>query len=70
MEFSEGSNLKRDDQQKKQSIYSPQIKQAEVVWAGQISRRTDDRWDRRVIEWRPWIGKRATIFVVRLVPVG
>ncbi|KAI8427072.1 hypothetical protein MSG28_014711 [Choristoneura fumiferana] len=27
-------------------------------WAGHISRRTDNRWGKRVLEWRPRIGKR------------
>lgn len=28
-------------------------------WAGHISRRTDGRWSRKVLEWRPRIGKRS-----------
>jgi hypothetical protein len=28
-------------------------------WAGYISRRTDNRWDKRVLEWRPRLGKRS-----------
>ncbi|KAI8441306.1 hypothetical protein MSG28_014931 [Choristoneura fumiferana] len=28
-------------------------------WAGHITRRTDNRWGRRVLEWRPRIGKRS-----------
>ncbi|CAH2229251.1 jg18827 [Pararge aegeria aegeria] len=28
-------------------------------WAGHVCRRTDGRWDRRVLEWRPRIGKRS-----------
>ena len=28
-------------------------------WAGHISRRTDNRWGRRVLEWRPRLGKRS-----------
>ncbi|KAG6440870.1 hypothetical protein O3G_MSEX001526 [Manduca sexta] len=27
-------------------------------WAGHIARRTDDRWGRKVLEWRPRTGKR------------
>jgi hypothetical protein len=27
-------------------------------WAGYISRRTDYRWGKRVLEWRPRLGKR------------
>ena len=27
-------------------------------WAGHICRRTDGRWGKRVLEWRPRIGKR------------
>jgi hypothetical protein len=27
-------------------------------WAGHISRRTDNRWGERVLEWRPRLGKR------------
>jgi hypothetical protein len=26
-------------------------------WAGNISRRTDNRWGKRVLEWRPRLGK-------------
>ncbi|XP_013144778.1 PREDICTED: uncharacterized protein LOC106108224 [Papilio polytes] len=28
-------------------------------WAGHIARRTDGRWGRRVLEWRPRIGRRS-----------
>ena len=28
-------------------------------WAGHIGRMTDNRWTRRVIEWRPWENKRS-----------
>jgi hypothetical protein len=28
-------------------------------WAGHISRRTDNRWGKRVLEWRPHFGKRS-----------
>jgi hypothetical protein len=28
-------------------------------WAGHISRRTDNRWGERVLEWRPRLGKRS-----------
>ncbi|CAH0403962.1 unnamed protein product [Chilo suppressalis] len=28
-------------------------------WAGHISRRTDGRWSRKVLEWRPRLGKRS-----------
>ncbi|CAB3248796.1 unnamed protein product [Arctia plantaginis] len=28
-------------------------------WAGHISRRTDNRWGKRVLEWRPRLGKRS-----------
>jgi hypothetical protein len=28
-------------------------------WAGLISRRTDNRWDKQVLEWRPRLGKRS-----------
>jgi hypothetical protein len=28
-------------------------------WAGHISRRTDNRWGKRVLEWRPCLGKRS-----------
>jgi hypothetical protein len=27
-------------------------------WAGHIRRRTDNRWGKRVLEWRPRLGKR------------
>ncbi|XP_072938827.1 uncharacterized protein [Epargyreus clarus] len=29
-------------------------------WAGHIVRRTDNRWGRKVLEWRPRLGKRST----------
>lgn len=28
-------------------------------WAGHICRRTEGRWSRRVLEWRPRLGKRS-----------
>ncbi|CAH2098273.1 unnamed protein product [Euphydryas editha] len=28
-------------------------------WAGHIARRTDGRWSRKVLEWRPRTGKRS-----------
>ena len=28
-------------------------------WAGHVCRRTDGRWSRRVLEWRPRLGKRS-----------
>ncbi|CAH2237324.1 jg15785 [Pararge aegeria aegeria] len=28
-------------------------------WAGHVCRRTDGRWGRRVLEWRPRIGNRS-----------
>ncbi|CAH2209497.1 jg23929, partial [Pararge aegeria aegeria] len=28
-------------------------------WAGQIVRRTNGRWDSKVLEWRPRTGKRS-----------
>ena len=28
-------------------------------WAGHVCRRTDERWSRRVLEWRPRLGKRC-----------
>ncbi|KAL0819976.1 hypothetical protein ABMA28_007973 [Loxostege sticticalis] len=28
-------------------------------WAGHVCRRTDDRWSRRVLDWRPRTGKRC-----------
>jgi hypothetical protein len=28
-------------------------------WAGHISRRIDNRWGKRVLEWRPRLGKRS-----------
>jgi hypothetical protein len=28
-------------------------------WAGYISRRTDNRWGKRVLGWRPRLGKRS-----------
>jgi hypothetical protein len=30
-------------------------------WAGHISRRTDDRWGKRVLEWRPRLCKRNVV---------
>ncbi|KAI8433520.1 hypothetical protein MSG28_015551 [Choristoneura fumiferana] len=29
-------------------------------WAGHIARRTDGRWGRKVLQRRPWIGKRSS----------
>jgi hypothetical protein len=28
-------------------------------WAGHINNRTDNRWGKRVLEWRPRLGKRS-----------
>ncbi|KAI8438995.1 hypothetical protein MSG28_011294 [Choristoneura fumiferana] len=28
-------------------------------WAGHIARRTDNRWGRKVLEWRPRTGRRS-----------
>jgi hypothetical protein len=28
-------------------------------WAGLISHRTDNRWGKRVLKWRPRLGKRS-----------
>lgn len=28
-------------------------------WAGHVCRRTDNRWGKRVLEWRPRLGKRS-----------
>jgi hypothetical protein len=28
-------------------------------WAGHVSRRTDSRWDKRVLKWRPRLGIRS-----------
>ena len=28
-------------------------------WAGHVGRRTDERWSRRVFEWRTRLGKRS-----------
>jgi hypothetical protein len=30
-----------------------------LKWAGHISRRTDNRWGKRVLEWRSHLGKRS-----------
>ena len=35
-------------------------------WAGHICRRTDSRWSRRVLEWRPRLGKRSVMICERL----
>jgi hypothetical protein len=29
------------------------------MWVGHISRRTNNRWGKRVLEWRPRLGKRS-----------
>jgi hypothetical protein len=35
------------------------ISMLEWQWAGHTSRRTDNRWGKRVLEWRPRLGKRS-----------
>jgi hypothetical protein len=30
-----------------------------LLWVGHISRRTHNRWDKRLLEWRPRLGKRS-----------
>ncbi|XP_072938941.1 uncharacterized protein [Epargyreus clarus] len=36
------------------------IRKLKWQWAGHIVRRTDNRWGRQVLEWRPRLGKRST----------
>ncbi|CAG9124695.1 unnamed protein product [Plutella xylostella] len=36
-----------------------QVSKLKCQWAGHIARRTDGRWSRRVLEWRPRTGKRS-----------
>jgi hypothetical protein len=35
------------------------INMLKCQWAGHISRRTDNHWGKRVLEWRPRLGKRS-----------
>ncbi|CAH2211069.1 jg15741 [Pararge aegeria aegeria] len=35
------------------------LKWRQGQWAGHVCRRTDGRWGRRILEWRPRIGKRS-----------
>jgi hypothetical protein len=46
-------------QRTKVADISHRISMLKWQWTGQISRRTDDRWGKRVLEWRPHLGKRS-----------
>jgi hypothetical protein len=35
------------------------ISMLKCQWAGHVSRRTDNRWGKRVLEWRPRLGKHS-----------
>ncbi|CAH2245003.1 jg6943 [Pararge aegeria aegeria] len=43
----------------KVSDIAQRISKLKWQWAGLVCRRTDGRWGRRVLEWRPRIGKRS-----------
>jgi hypothetical protein len=58
--FSTGSNPKPGDHQRtKVTDIAHCISMLKWQWAGHISRRTDNRWGKRVREWRPRLGKRS-----------
>ncbi|RVE40619.1 hypothetical protein evm_014731 [Chilo suppressalis] len=51
-------NVTTPDTEEIISFYSFRISKLEWQWAAHICRRTDKRWGRRVLEWRPRLGKR------------
>jgi hypothetical protein len=46
-------------QRTKKTDIAHRISMLKWRWAGHISRRTDNRWCKRVLEWRPRLGKRS-----------
>ena len=46
-------------QRTKVTDIAERISKLKWQWAGHICRRTDNRWGRRVLEWRPRLGKRS-----------
>jgi hypothetical protein len=52
------NELKNERQRTKVIDIAHRISMLKWQWAGHISRRTDNRWDERVLEWGPRLGKR------------
>jgi hypothetical protein len=46
-------------QRTKDTDIAYRISMLKCQWASHISRRTDNRWGKRVLEWRPHLGKRS-----------
>jgi hypothetical protein len=46
-------------QKTKVTYIAPRISTLKRQWAGHISRKTDNRWGKRGLEWRPRLGKRS-----------
>jgi hypothetical protein len=56
--FSAGSSPKRGDRQKtKVTDIAHRFRSLKWQWADHISRRTYNRWSKRVMEWRPSLGE-------------
>jgi hypothetical protein len=51
--------IERDRKRTKVTDIAHRISTLKWQWTGLISRRTDNRWGQRVLEWRPRVGKRS-----------
>ncbi len=53
--------IKNEDVRKRTKVsdIAQRISKLKWQWAGHIARRTDGRWGRKVLEWRPRTGKRS-----------
>ena len=53
--------IRNDEIRKRTKVtdIAQRISKLKWQWAGHIARRTDDRWGRKVLEWRPRTGKRS-----------
>ncbi|CAH2237929.1 jg18732 [Pararge aegeria aegeria] len=54
------ARIRNDDIRKRTKVtdIAHRISKLNWQWAGHVCRRTDGHWGRRVLEWRPRIGKR------------
>ncbi|CAH2226846.1 jg584 [Pararge aegeria aegeria] len=61
LEVSLGDRIRNDEIRKRTKVtgIAQRISKLKWQWAGHVCRRTDGRWGRRVLEWRPQIGKRS-----------
>ncbi|CAH2227233.1 jg23093 [Pararge aegeria aegeria] len=59
--FSLRDRIRNDEIRRRTKVTdtAQRISKLKWQWAGHVCRRTDGRWGRRVLEWRPRIGKRS-----------